>query len=193
MSIFTINNPGDSRFKSWVKKVDSVDLTKDNGYAFGGEFLEFGKETDLKIGDVIIKYYRTGSRNRNEGYADVGVVEKKVDGKGFTIKYVIENWDYHGKFLTLRNKIAKILKDIENPPPMIPVAIPDPIPEIKTADDITQILQTPAILPAPTPLETIISGNDLYKYSDSDLIVELEKRGFKVEKDMKKLDITLGN
>ena len=193
MSIFTINNPGDSRFKSWVKKVDSVDLTKDNGYAFGGEFLEFGKETDLKIGDVIIKYYRTGSRNRNEGYADVGVVEKKVDGKGFTIKYVIENWDYHEKFLTLRNKIAKILKDIENPPPMIPVAIPDPIPEIKTADDITQILQTPAILPAPTPLETIISGNDLYKYSDSDLIVELEKRGFKVEKDMKKLDITLGN
>ena len=49
--------------KSWLKKVDSVDLSKTNGYAFSGNFVQ--NEVELSEGNIIIEKYPHGSVKNN--------------------------------------------------------------------------------------------------------------------------------
>jgi len=44
-----------SKYKHWAKKVSSVDVTKTNGYAFIGQFLDVRSEHKLPVGSVVVE------------------------------------------------------------------------------------------------------------------------------------------
>lgn len=43
------------KYKHWTKLVNSIDITKTNGYAFLGEFLNINKEHKLKKDSIIVE------------------------------------------------------------------------------------------------------------------------------------------
>jgi len=53
---------GDERHKNWAKIIYSVDVSKDSGWAFEGEFIAVGGIQDVPAGSVMIVYGERGSR-----------------------------------------------------------------------------------------------------------------------------------
>lgn len=41
-------------YKHWVKLVKTVDVTKNSGYAFDGEFLDIEREHKVPVGSIIV-------------------------------------------------------------------------------------------------------------------------------------------
>jgi hypothetical protein len=61
----------DSRFKSWGKKVtkSDIDLEKEDGYAFGGEWVKWNKSVALGADEYLVIAAEVGSRkNKRYGY-----------------------------------------------------------------------------------------------------------------------------
>src|SRR5690606_39631376 len=51
----------DDRKKAWAKALESVDVTKSNGYAFVGNWLRRGEKAELPIGSFVLTYDAPGS------------------------------------------------------------------------------------------------------------------------------------
>lgn len=51
----------DGRKKTWRKLLTQVDKTKDNGYAFIGDWLRAGERAELEVGSFILCYDEAGS------------------------------------------------------------------------------------------------------------------------------------
>lgn len=49
------SNHHKTKYKHWTKLVDEVDTTKSSGYAFLGNFLQFGVEHKVPKGSVIVE------------------------------------------------------------------------------------------------------------------------------------------
>lgn len=79
------------RGKEWWKKVTNIDFTKDNGYAFEGEFLpaHFGmKKVNINEGDVIIVYRDMGSIRHHTAHVAI-IKVTKVDKENNKFEYEI--------------------------------------------------------------------------------------------------------
>jgi len=48
-----------TKYKHWVKVIKSVDITKTNGYAFIGDFLNINFEHKLPIGSILVEVCNT--------------------------------------------------------------------------------------------------------------------------------------
>jgi len=96
---------GDERFKRWIKTVESVNISKANGYAFEGRWLQFGKKAELEIGSLILCYRELGTRKNHEPKVTVFRVEE--DGR---LSSVLETtgWSWA---LDLRDRVAEILAE----------------------------------------------------------------------------------
>ena len=99
------NETNSGNRRGWTKVVTSVDVTKSNGYAFGGRFINDG-ENDLEVGSVLIQKNPMGSVKH--GY-DVGVclvvrpdgsLWQTHDGNGFR---------WLREFLSFRDHVAAVL------------------------------------------------------------------------------------
>jgi hypothetical protein len=44
-----------NKYKHWAKLVTSIDTTKANGYAFGGEFLNINVEHKVPVGSIVVE------------------------------------------------------------------------------------------------------------------------------------------
>lgn len=90
--------------KSWHKHVTSVDSSKQNGYAFDGDFLSDG-ENELDVGSVVIECVPCGSvRN---GWKD-GVIYV-VDNDG-SLEKLSDTYDWSEQFVSFRKKVESLLK-----------------------------------------------------------------------------------
>jgi len=67
------------RRKGWMKHVTACDETKNNGYAFDGEFLSDGREIELPVGSIIIRVDPQGSVKNN--WQSAHALRLEIDGK----------------------------------------------------------------------------------------------------------------
>ena len=44
-----------NKYKHWTKKIESIDTTKTNGYAFVGEFLNINQEHKIAVGSIVVE------------------------------------------------------------------------------------------------------------------------------------------
>jgi hypothetical protein len=118
MPIVTIPNPTKSwsnaltaRSKAWAKRLDSVDRSKRDGYAFVGEFRNLGAIDEAPVGTFYMIYY---DRRRGSGVMDSREVDiyKVTDDPGEPLKFV-EGWNLgtnHGWALQVRDDIADLME-----------------------------------------------------------------------------------
>lgn len=69
---------GEDRHKNWAKVVESVDVSRDSGWAFEGDFIAPGGIQDVPAGSVILVYGEKGSRNNPTPHA--GLFRANPDG-----------------------------------------------------------------------------------------------------------------
>jgi len=99
-----IEIPSQSRHKSWMKELTSVDATKSNGYAFEGNFLKRGMKAEVKVGTLLLQYDEIGSVKHKE--AEVVVYRVEADGDCTELlKATGRSWA-----LDLRDDVAELLK-----------------------------------------------------------------------------------
>jgi len=103
------NETNSGRRTGWTRRVTAVDVTKSNGYAFEGEFLNEG-EVDLNPGDVLIQKNPMGSV-KNAWHEGVCIV---VDNNG-NLHDVGDKYDWKEQFLSFRNLVAEQLGTQQNP------------------------------------------------------------------------------
>jgi len=89
--------------KPWAKKIVGIDSQKKGGYAFIGDFLEWG-EVELCEGDVVVKAGMDGSYN-NAIYT--GIVYQVIDGE----LTEVEIYNYKREFVSMRNKIEELIQN----------------------------------------------------------------------------------
>jgi len=100
---------GSGRRKGWIKHVTSVDTSKSNGYAFGGDFLTPGRETDLPVGAILVRVDPRGSAKN--GWKEGHVLRLEADGDLTEITY--DGLDWYKDFLTIRDTVIKALDDVQ--------------------------------------------------------------------------------
>lgn len=85
----TANIPTASgRRRGWIKVVTSVDSSKSGGYALQGEFLG-ERETDIKVGTIVVRCCPCGSVKNGYKEYDFGIVAEdgiNWDSRDFTWK-----------------------------------------------------------------------------------------------------------
>lgn len=107
----------DDRKKSWAKVLESVDITKPNGYAFVGNWLRRGEKAELPIGSFVLTYDEPGSMKN--WYPVVKLYRVTPDGLEVALEYEGEirerSWA-----LAVRDRIAEILAESrgETPNPL---------------------------------------------------------------------------
>lgn len=96
---------GDDRHKSWAKVVHSVDVSRDTGWAFEGDFIAPGGVQDVPAGSVLLVYGERGSRASPTPHA--GVFRANSDGT------VSEESSVKGRAWarTLRDKVVEMLDE----------------------------------------------------------------------------------
>lgn len=96
---------GDDRHKNWAKVVHSVDVSRDTGWAFEGDFIAPGGVQDVPAGAVLLVYGERGSRANPTPHAGVfranadGTVSSEATAKG-------RAWAR-----TLRDTVVELLDD----------------------------------------------------------------------------------
>jgi hypothetical protein len=98
---------------SWFKLVTSVDRSKRDGYAFGGEFIKAGVEIDLPVGSIILEKEPTGSVKNNGNDGNVYKVVAEPDSENNSRNPHLElqfYYDWRREFLSLRDKLADLLE-----------------------------------------------------------------------------------
>jgi len=97
----------DSRHKNWIKEVTGVDVTKSNGYAFQGNFLQVGSTVELPVGTILMYYYGSGSVKNYT--VEVRVRRVTPDGLEDTgISTSRDNRKSRGWALDVRDKVAEL-------------------------------------------------------------------------------------
>ena len=99
----------DERFKSWRKILTGIDKSKDNGYAFLGDFVSTfkNKDIELPIGTYLMVYDEVGSVK----YHSPEVYVYRVDGEfQLTELFCSFSWNWA---LDLRDEVAKLFEDNE--------------------------------------------------------------------------------
>jgi hypothetical protein len=94
--------------KSWRKILTGIDKTKDNGYAFLGDFISTykNKDIELPVGTIILVYDEVGSVTHHPA-----VYVYRVDGEFQLTELFCSyswNWDFE-----LRDEVAKLFEDNE--------------------------------------------------------------------------------
>lgn len=98
----------DKNLKEWYKKIDAIDMTKSNGYAFIGNFCRNGV-TEMQVGDVVIRKATKVAEDKHFGF----VYTVTPDG----LKGVYKgNWFDKEVFKEIKIQIFNLLKNI-NPYP----------------------------------------------------------------------------
>lgn len=87
----------------YIRRVDQVDTSKQNGYAFLGSFLKGGKELDLAEGTILVTVIKGGSRN----YRTQEAIVEQVGREGLK---EIKRFNYLTNFLSLRDFVAAELE-----------------------------------------------------------------------------------
>src|SRR5690606_33542896 len=107
----------DDRKKAWAKALESVDVTKSNGYAFLGNWLRRGEKAELPIGSFVLTYDEPGSMKN--WYPEVVLYRVTEDGLEVAHEY---KGDYGERSwaLAVRDRIAEILAESrgETPNPL---------------------------------------------------------------------------
>jgi len=93
---------GDSRFKRWTKTVSHVDTSKQNGYAFEGEFIQ--SKVELEIGSYVLAWGSEGSRANNNPLVRL----YKITADGLEKVYSKDDLSEHWA-LDCRDEIAAIV------------------------------------------------------------------------------------
>jgi hypothetical protein len=99
----------DPRFKSWARTVDFVKIEYDNAYAFEGDWLRRGNQTELALGTVVLLYDETGSRQKQVSKAEI----HRVEESGLSLIMSASGIDWA---MQLRDDVAELLQQ-ELPPP----------------------------------------------------------------------------
>ena len=72
------------KYKHWAKLITSVDTSKTNGFAFGGEFLDVNSEHKIDVGSLVVEACGdtiTLFRIDEDGKAELAVARKnKMSG-----------------------------------------------------------------------------------------------------------------
>jgi len=69
------------KYKHWAKKLSSLDTTKTNGYAFGGDFLKIDSQNLLEVNTLVIEFAGcSGNSFRLEKIVDDGKSETLATG-----------------------------------------------------------------------------------------------------------------
>ena len=67
------------KYKHWAKLITSVDTSKTNGFAFGGEFLDVNSEHKIDVGSLVVEACGdtiTLFRIDEDGKAELAVAQK---------------------------------------------------------------------------------------------------------------------
>jgi len=111
-NIVTIPESLDSRKKTWRKRLQSVDKSKSNGFAFIGEWLRAGEQAELEVGAFVLAYDEPGSMKN--WYPQVRLF--KVTDQGLEEVF---SWkgDYGKRSwaLAVRDEIANMLASTSDP------------------------------------------------------------------------------
>src|SRR5690606_35513908 len=104
----------DDRKKSWAKALESVDVTKSNGYAFVGNWLRRGEKAELPVGSFVLTYDEPGSMKN--WYPEVVLYRVTEDGLEMVHEY---KGDYRERSwaLSVRDDIAAILAESQGEAP----------------------------------------------------------------------------
>jgi hypothetical protein len=84
--IVVVPRSKDSRKKSWRKLLESVDVTKDNGFAFVGSWLRAGEKAELDIGSFVLCYDEDGSIKN--WYPSIELLRVTVEGLEQVYEYI---------------------------------------------------------------------------------------------------------
>ncbi len=84
--IVVVPRSKDSRKKSWRKLLEKVDVTKDNGYAFVGEWLRVGEKAELELGVFVLCYDEEGSMKN--WYPSIELLKVTEEGLKQVYEYI---------------------------------------------------------------------------------------------------------
>lgn len=96
------HNSGQRR--GWAKHVEKINTDYKNGYAFEGQFLSEGKETELPVGAIILHVDPFGSVNK--GWKEAKLTRLNEDG---TETDLIKYTDWQTDKLSIRDAAAEAL------------------------------------------------------------------------------------
>jgi hypothetical protein len=130
------NEKNSGNRKGWSKLVTSVDVTKTDGYAFAGIFLNDNTETDVPVGSVVVQKNPEGSVKNGWESGSCYVIGS--DGKLYTTHSGVYKWKE--QFLSLRDRVVKVMADplvylpeaAGGPPEVAPEAPPPRVVEAAT-------------------------------------------------------------
>ena len=96
-----------NRRQGFIKTVTAVDPSKKDEYAFDGEFIKNGVETDLPVGEVVVKKIPMGSGRNPEFHWQHALAPPEGT-----------NWEWSERylgtaFLTFRDDVAQQVKEAE--------------------------------------------------------------------------------
>jgi hypothetical protein len=99
------------RRTGWSKRVENVDESKENGYAFDGEFLPDRKEIEIPVGAIVIQKNPKGSVKN--GYNEGKIYRVSEEGSLVDLHPEVEfNW--RNDFLTFRDHVAEAINGVES-------------------------------------------------------------------------------
>lgn len=117
MAVFTVGvrqfgYNADPRFKRWAKAVrcvSDIDLAKENGYAFTGQFVDFGYSVPLEPGQFVILAWNTGSMKRHE----YSYMLASVDSEGHAVEVDL-NPDWIATRITVAHLPDAVMAKVKN-------------------------------------------------------------------------------
>lgn len=102
------NETNSGRRVGWTKHVTGVDVSKTNGYAFSGSFLNDGKEYDLPTGSLIISVQPEGSVKH--GWKSAALFQVGSNGE---LTEIDKGYDWYQNFLSFRDLVAEHFGEID--------------------------------------------------------------------------------
>ncbi|URJ36632.1 hypothetical protein MF625_001051 [Paenibacillus polymyxa] len=113
------------RWKSWAKKMDKVDTSKTNGYAFIGEFVQVNQLIEVHEGDYFLVYEECGSAKNKQPYARLCHIQ---DGEQVTVVEEVSGQDWA---LKIRDEVAELVNAKEEISPLAGISTEELIAELK--------------------------------------------------------------
>ena len=174
--------------KGWAKLVTSVDPSKDNGYAFAGEFLQ-EREYDFREGDVVVRQTPEGSVKNRWNSGRVCVVRDKAvpsplpegktaDDYGPRLYSVGKAYNWETEFLSFRDHVAAVLlKEREKQEAREAVAVCSATtPLVSATPAAEEITASPTVVSASIDYQTTLAT-----IPTEELLVALRARGVSVD------------
>lgn len=141
-TVATLGDSQDRRFTAWAKEVTAVDITKTNGYAFVGPFINRGSvEIELKPTLFIVMTCAGSMKYHTETYR---VVTMDAEGH-FTPTDIYTTDSKPGWALRIRDTVADLLTEINQPTasePAAEITTPATLTRAEAHTAATQIIAT---------------------------------------------------